>query len=178
MAAREVGAPAGIVDRVYSATFSALSAMPDRLESTIGAFPASRLRYTPASWDGIPGERFSPVGQICHLRDIEIDGYHVRFRRMLAEDAPSLVSLDGTQLAEERDYASADPEAALAAFRSARATTLELLAGVTPAQLARRGDFAEYGSITLHALVHYLSSHDYQHLACLDWLLGKLHSEG
>ena len=40
------------------------------------------------------------------------------------------------------------------------------------------GDFAEYGRLTLRALVHYLRSHDQQHLACLQWLGGKMAAEG
>jgi len=35
------------------------------------------------------------------------------------------------------------------------------------------GGFAEYGALTLRGLLHYLRSHDQQHLACLHWLAGK-----
>jgi hypothetical protein len=43
-------------------------------------------------------------------------------------------------------------------------------------ELERTGDFAEYGRLTLRALVHYLRSHDYQHLAGMHWLVGKIAS--
>src|SRR5262249_52797107 len=110
------------------------------------------------------------------LRDIEIDGYHVRFRRLLEEENPDLASLDGYQLARERGYARADPVRALAEFRAARRSTLELLARAGADQLKRRGTFAEYGEITLRGLIHYLCSHDQQHLACMYWLLGRMAS--
>ena len=160
-----------------SATLAGLAAMPDRLESAFRLVPADRRTWTPASWEGIPGERFSPLGQVCHVRDIEIDGYHVRFDRMLHEDGPALASLDSDALAVRRNYDGAYPDEALRAFRTARAATLRTLEGVTAEQLGRRGTFAEYGPLTLRSLVHYLASHDQQHLACMDWLLGKLHAE-
>ena len=82
-----------------------------------------------------------------------------------------------TTLAARSRYDDADPGEALAAFRAARASTLRRLESVTAEQLDRRGTFAEYGPLTLRSLVHYLASHDLQHLACMDWLLGQLHGE-
>lgn len=156
-----------------SGTLSGLAAMPDLLDSVFRAVPEQLHSWTPGAWDGVPGERFSALGHVCHLRDIERDGYHVRIARMLHEENPSLISIDGYELALARDYDSADPEAVLASFRAARRATLDMLKGLTTAQLERRGTFAEYGSVTLRSLVHYLASHDHQHLACLEWLLGK-----
>lgn len=158
------------------ATLSSLAAMPDRLERVFRLVPVESRAFTPASWEGIPGERFSPVGQICHVRDIERDGYRVRIARMLSEESPALVSLDSYELARDRGYDDADPEAALDAFRSAREETLRILGNVTQEQLGRRGTFGEYGPLTLRSLVHYLASHDSSHLACMDWLLGQIHA--
>jgi hypothetical protein len=62
----------------------------------------------------------------------------------------------------------------LGAFRAARANTLALLAGLTPSQFVRTGVLEGYGPLTLRSLVHYLCSHDQQHLAGLQWLLGKI----
>ncbi len=62
-------------------------------------------------------------------------------------------------------------------FASRARPRCALLEGVTAEQLERRGTFAEYGPLTLRSLVHYLASHDLQHLACMDWLLGQLHAE-
>ena len=70
---------------------SALSAMPDEISGLIVQVPAGKLAWTPPTWEGIPGERFTALGQACHLRDIEIDGYHVRFGRTLREDRPDLI---------------------------------------------------------------------------------------
>jgi hypothetical protein len=154
-----------------------LADMPNQLERALRLVPLERLRWKPESWGGSPGETFSAIEHVCHLRDIERDGYQVRIQRMLEEENPSLVSIDGDALAKERRYAAADLEDALAAFRTARAATLERLRTLEDADLARDGFFAEYGPLTLKALIHYLRSHDQQHLAGLQWLAGKAASE-
>src|SRR5580765_6164352 len=157
-------------------TLQSLAATPDLLEAAFRLVPRERWTWPPPSWEGVPGERFAPLGQICHVRDIEIAGYQVRINRMLYEDEPALVSLDSYNLAADRHYDDADPEEVLASFRDARAATLKLLDGLTEEQLQRRGTFGEYGPLTLRSLVHYLASHDAQHLACLEWLLGQIHA--
>ena len=154
-----------------------LEEMPRQLESAVRLIPRDRLRWTPESWEGSAGDRFSAIEHVCHLRDIERDGYHVRIDRMLAESDPSLVSVDGYALARERRYAEDDLEGALAAFRGARAATVERLRALDDGQLERAGTFAEYGRLTLRGLVHYLRSHDQQHLAGLQFVAGKLASE-
>ncbi|HKX28833.1 MAG TPA: DinB family protein, partial [Blastocatellia bacterium] len=73
-------------------TISALSSFPDQLERLFQVVPESHLHWTPASWEGIPSETLTVIEQICHVRDIEIEGYQVRFRRLLEESNPALVS--------------------------------------------------------------------------------------
>jgi hypothetical protein len=153
-----------------------LSLMPQQFEALYRLAPTRQLRWVPASWEGVPGERFSVAEQACHIRDIEIDGYHVRFHRLIAEEHPELVSFDSYELARTRRYEQLDPEEAIHAFREARRKTIHLLMEVTPEQLQRSGTFGEYGRVTLHGLAHFLCSHDRQHLACMHWLLGKIHS--
>jgi hypothetical protein len=122
----------------------------------------------------VPSEPLTAIEQLCHVRDIEIDGYHVRFRRTLAEDHPELASLDTLALARERAYGESDGAAALAAFREARLHTVALIASLKPEQFDRTAAFEGYGRVSFRSLVHYLCSHDQQHLAGLQWLLGKL----
>ena len=63
---------------------------------------------------------------------------------------------------------------AFAAFLVARAKTLALIGSLAPEQFGRPAVFEGYGALTLRSLVHYLCSHDQQHLAGLQWLLGKI----
>jgi hypothetical protein len=155
-------------------TIKALAAFPDQLEAHYAAVPVAYVNWTPPSWEGIPSEQFTALEQVCHVRDIEIDGYHVRIRRILQETNPTLASIDSERLAIERGYAGSDASQALAAFRAGRAHTLSLIRQISPEQFARTGTFAGYGALSLRGLIHYLCSHDQQHLAGLQWLMGKI----
>jgi hypothetical protein len=155
-------------------TFTALAEFPPALEKHYAMFPANFVHWAPPSWDGVPSEAFTAIEQVCHVRDIEVEGYQVRFRRTLDEEIPQLASIDSEALARQRDYGRSDATRALAEFRAARAQTLKLLRGLDDTRLQRRAVFEGYGPVTLRALVHYLCSHDQQHLAGLQWLLGKI----
>ena len=155
-------------------TLFALAEFPRQLAAHYAAIPIEFKHWKPASWEGIPSERYTALEQICHVRDIEIDGYHVRFQRTLDESHPFLPSVDGDSLAAQRSYATADATTVLAEFRTARAHTIELISGLTRDQFARTAQFEDYGALTLRSLVHYLCSHDQQHLAGLQWLLGQI----
>jgi hypothetical protein len=154
-------------------TLTALRAFPQQLEEHFAAFPAEFKHWAPPSWEGVPSEPLTAIEQVCHVRDIEIDGYHVRLRRTLTQTHPFLASIDTDALAKERAYGKSDAAAALAAFRDARAQTMALLDGLAPEQLQRMAVFEGYGPVSLRSLVHYLCSHDQQHLAGLQWLLGQ-----
>ena len=113
----------------------------------------------------MPSEALTALEQVCHVRDIEVDGYQCRIRRLLTEDNPFLPSIDTEALARDRRYGDDDATAALAAFRAARADTIRTIEGIAPRDLDRRADFEGYGPVTLRSLIHYLCSHDQQHLA-------------
>jgi thioester reductase-like protein len=163
-------APVGLVPELIAE----LNTMPEHLVRVLRQVPSDRMSWKPEVWDGSPGETFSALEHVCHVRDIERDGYHVRIRRLLDETGPSLVSLDGYAMASDRRYGEASWTEAAEEFRTARAQTVATIRGLTDPQLARTGTFAEYGELTLRGLLHYLRSHDQQHLACLHWLLGKM----
>ena len=158
---------------IGSTTLNALADFPRQLEAHYAEIPREFRHWAPPSWEGVPSEPFTAIEQICHVRDIEIDGYHVRFQRTLQELNPTLPSVEGEKLASERSYATSDAVEVFAAFRVARTQTLELIARLSPEQLARSAVFEGLAS-SLCALVHYLCSHDQQHLAGLQWLLGKI----
>jgi hypothetical protein len=156
------------------ATQHALAAFPDLLEAHFAQIPPDLRNWAPPSWQGVPSEPFTPIEQLCHVRDIEVDGYHVRLTRTLNEACPTLGSLDGETLARQRNYASADASEVLKAFRAARRSTVVLVSSLREEHLARTAVFAEHGTVTLRALVHLLCSHDQQHLAGIQWLLARM----
>jgi len=151
-------------DRVAQ-LISALRKTPFQLRRALAGFTAEALRR-PASGQPADVEAFSPIGHACHLRDIEVDGYHVRIQRLRDEEGPVLVSLSGEQLALERSYSAADPDDVLDVFEAARNHTLQLLGGVRPEEWARRGEF-EGKSVSLLRLVEIIAGHDAGHLAAL-----------
>ncbi len=159
---------------LHAGTLAAMAAFPDRLQEFFEAVPAGLLRWAPASWEGVPSESLTALEQVCHVRDIEIEGYQRRFRCLLDETDPLLPAIDGYALVQERNYGQADASEALAAFRTARAKTIALLRNLSDEQLLRPGTFEDYGPVTLRGMAHYLCSHDQQHLAGLQWLLGKM----
>jgi hypothetical protein len=155
-------------------TLASLENFPAQLESHYAAFPRDFVHWTPPSWEGVPSEPFTALEQICHVRDIEIEGYQVRIRRTMVENEPFLPSIDSEAVAKQRNYGAADATEVFGQFRAARATTLQLLRSVDAVLLGRRAVFEGYGPVSLRGLVHYLCSHDQQHLAGLQWLLGKV----
>jgi hypothetical protein len=159
---------------MHPITLQALAVFPQQLEAHYAAVPAEFKHWTPPSWAGVPSEPLTAIEQVCHVRDIEVDGYQVRLQRTLHENHPTLVSLDTDALAKERRYGDANAADVLADFRRARAQTVALLGSLTPAQFDRTALFEGYGPVTLRGLVHYLCSHDQQHLAGLQWLMGQI----
>lgn len=146
---------------------------PKGLQHTFNSFPIDHRAWKPVVWDGIPSERLTAIEQVCHVRDIEIEGYRVRFHRTRTELAPVLSDLPGESMARERNYAAADPLAALRDFAAARTQTVDTIRGFSPQELSREAIF-ESRRTTLAGLVHFLCSHDYQHLSGLQWLLAKI----
>lgn len=158
-------------------TLASLALFPQQLEDFFGIIPMEFRHWKPASWEGIPSEPFRAIEQICHVRDVEVDGYHARFRRTLQETDPVLENVDGETLAIERAYADADPREVFSAFRAARTRTLEIVAAFTPGEWERTAVF-DGAPITVRGLAHMLCSHDQQHLAGLQWLMARIDAAG
>ena len=140
-----------------------IAAMPRFLEEAIESAGPDEL--------SVPGaqEGFSLREQACHLRDLEREGYHVRVKRILAEDVPTLEGFDGAAVAQARDYKSQDARVAAREFAVARAQLVAILRGATPAQLARQANL--FGKrITLADLVGMIDEHDQGHRAEIDAL--------
>ena len=62
------------------------------------------------------GEALTAIEQLCHVRDIEIDGYQRRIERTLAEDNPFLPAIDTDALARDRRYGESNADEALSGF--------------------------------------------------------------
>lgn len=144
-----------------------LATMPDFVGGAVAAVSAHGLVFRPA-----PGE-LSIVEHVCHLRDLEREGYLVRVRRIMGEREPDLDSFDGTAAARERDYLAQDPKIAAQEFGAARRELTGFLAPLTEEDLARTATF-EGRRIDLRAVVAMIVEHDREHRERIEAVLDQL----
>jgi len=109
-------------------------------------------------------KEFSAIENICHLRDIEIEGYTPRISRILKEYKPRLPDIDGGRLAVEREYQTKDLSEALQSFANARNLNTEILKGLVAEQWDREGSMEGVGSITIRGLLIMMRDHDADHI--------------
>jgi hypothetical protein len=145
----------------FTALLEFLADTPDKLASFTAGLSGSEIRL-----QNSPDE-FSVVENICHLRDLELQGYAPRIRRILAETNPALADFDGARVAAESDYNREQPHVALQKFQIARGDNVELLRAATEEQLEREGTLAGVGIITLKRLAELMREHDEGHLTDL-----------
>jgi hypothetical protein len=118
--------------------------------------------------------QFSILENVCHLRDIEIEGYTVRINKLLSDADPFLPDLNGAKLALDRDYNSQSFDHALTAFQEARLENVGRLSEMSSAELNRTGVLEGEGPITLSGLLLKMREHDQDHLAELRNLRNRL----
>jgi hypothetical protein len=148
----------------YQETLEFLVQTPQRVAALVLGFDREALRFRPAA------DAFSAVEQICHLRDIEREGYLLRVGRVLEENNPQLDGIDGSRLAIERDYQAQDAATALMAFEAARHESLQLLRSASTDQLQRTCSLEGAVDLTLAGLAEQMRMHDDGHLTELESL--------
>jgi hypothetical protein len=134
-----------------------LSRTPDQLTAAVNAARGSELdrRPAPASW--------APVEVLAHLLDSE-ELFFLRFQAILAMNEPALYEAGPAERwAHERQYLRYDGRAALAAFRTRRGETLELLMGLAAADWQRGAIHPARGRMTIDTLVSIMAWHDDNH---------------
>jgi hypothetical protein len=148
----------------------ALAQTPAEVARLLQDVPPDRVRIRPSA------EEFSAVESVCHLRDIEIEGYTTRINRILNETNPALRDVDGARLALERDYNSQEIAEALEFFKVARERNVKLLLAVDQTGMNRKGSLEGVGEVTLIGLLGMMNEHDQGHLDDLQRLarLAKL----
>ena len=145
-----------------------LQETPKTLTALIDGLSDSELH-----WRNSDNE-FSALENVCHLRDIEAEGYATRIDRILDETNPFLADIDGSRLAVERSYNDQDPNLALRAFVVARTQNLEKLSGMNLDEFDREGTLEGVGPVTLKRLSEMMREHDEGHVEDLRVLSQKL----
>lgn len=137
------------------------AALVPKLRRFVAALSGEKLRRAEA-----PG-KWSILHVIMHLADAEMV-YGVRIRMIAAQEAPLLTGFDQTQWATRFDYASAEPEAALAQLELLRSANLGIYRGLTAEDFERYGIHSQYGRITLRMMLHQTAGHDLAHRAQIE----------
>ena len=140
-----------------------LAATPAALKAALRGVPRKLLLFTPA-----PG-KWSILEILCHLRDMEREGYLERYTRILAENEPRLPDLNGDALAIERDYRGQKAGDVLRDWARLRRESLRLLKKSKPEQWRRAGIHETAGRLTIDDLVvRHAVGNDTAHLAQID----------
>jgi len=145
-----------------------LSLIAPAIEDALSRIPPDKImsRYGAGEWS--LGEH------ICHLRDIEVEGYMVRIRRILNEDRPSLADINGDQIAAERNYReNCDARSAFESLKTARTGNLELLRSLSDQNLSREGLLEGVGAVSLKSLAEVMQTHDREHLTAIAKLVNE-----
>ncbi|MEM5436403.1 DinB family protein [Paraburkholderia diazotrophica] len=151
----------------FAGVIEALSQMPAALSGFASRIPNAQWSQRPK------GTGFAAVEHACHLRDLDAI-FADRIAAVRNRRLPVIDSVDGTVLAEERDYLHQDMTAAVKAFAQSRKHLCTMLKKLKPEQLARCGLRDGTRRMTLEELVRELLDHDRTHRLEMDELEAEL----
>ena len=116
-----------------------------------------------AELDHSPGPSQWTARQVmCHMADSEIVGAD-RFRRVIAEDNPTMIGYNEKAWALKLDYGYRPAVTALEVFRVVRQATYDLLKDLPEAAFQRAGVHTEHGKITVLELLDIYARHAESH---------------
>jgi hypothetical protein len=98
---------------------------------------------------------------VHHLADSEMTSA-IRLRRLLAEDAPTIVAYDQEEYARRLHY-DRPIASSLLAFKGARESTGQLLDTLSDAEWARTGTHTESGKYTVLQWLEIYAEHAHKH---------------
>jgi hypothetical protein len=139
----------------------------DEVAGALDGFPAGELTAHP-----IPG-KWSAAEIVHHLADSETTSA-IRIRRLLAEEHPVIQGYDQELYAVRLRYNERDIAPSLEAFRAARATTMQLLPGLTDADWAREGWHTQSGRYSAETWLGLYAAHAHGHAAQISRLKAAL----
>ena len=122
------------------------------------------------AWDRRPDPaRFTLREMVAHLADWD-EITLGRLTQMRDEEDAVLQGRDEGQVAEDHDYAYADPQECLARYRAGRDKIAAFLRGLSPEQWECSGTHTESGAITVEQLAVWLAAHDgYHRQQAIQW---------
>ncbi len=130
----------------------------EEVAAALRDFPSELMTAHP-----LPG-KWSAREIVHHLADSETNSA-IRIRRLLAEERPVIQGYDQDEFATRLRYNEREMQPALDAFRSARATTIQILNLMTEADWNREGEHSESGRYTPEHWLAIYAAHAHNHAA-------------
>jgi hypothetical protein len=130
----------------------------DEVAAALEDFPPAGLTAHPIA------NKWSATEIVHHLADSESTSAQ-RLRKLLVEDHPVIQGYDQEAWAEKLRYNQRELAPALAAFQAARATTAQLLSGMSDADWAREGWHTESGRYSAETWLAIYAVHAHNHAA-------------
>jgi hypothetical protein len=135
-----------------------LAAMPAYIRHAFSSVAAADLAKPG------PDGMFSPVEQVWHLADLEVEGFGYRIQALRSLPNPMLPDFDGTAVAISREYKCLSLEEGLQRFEDARRENLKRLRSVTDTQWQNSGMQDGVGTVSLCDMPIFLRQHDRAHM--------------
>lgn len=157
-----------MTDLERAALLHIVAETPTRLKAALKGVPKKLLLWTPG-----PG-KWSILEIVAHMRDMERDAYLTRYRRILAEDNPTLPDLDGDVIAIRDDYRSLKLPGLMRDWLKLRKECLKLLKSVKGSRWERIGTHETAGPLSMDALLlRHAVGNDEAHLGQIEGIKAR-----
>jgi len=135
-----------------------LEQSPIIIEKLVALASDDQLQWKPSI------ERWSISEVLAHLADVEVTGFRERIERMIESDTPHLAAYDQNAQYRAGRYSSGSAREHLKVFCHERDRSLSWLRYLPESILARKGQHAEFGAITVAPLMNEWAFHDLGHI--------------
>ena len=135
-----------------------LEQTPIIIEKIVWAANEEQLHWKPAA------DRWSISEVLAHLAEVEVLGFRNRIQLILEKNNPPLDEYDQNAAYAQGRYSSSKARENLKNFCHERDRSLSALRYVPPGVLARRGQHAKIGPITVAQLMNEWAFHDLGHI--------------
>jgi hypothetical protein len=129
---------------------------PELIATTMTGAAGAELDFTPGP------QKWSLRQIVAHVADSEIVAAD-RFRRIIAEDEPTLIGYDQDAWAKNLDYARRKTSESIESFRRLRGENYELIKDLPPEAFGRIGNHSQRGPITLLRHLETMAAHAEAH---------------
>lgn len=134
---------------------------PQMLHAAVAGMTAEQFDARP-----VPG-KWSTRGVVCHLADCEVV-YSDRMKRAIAEDEPTIFSLNPDGFASRLAYEARAIEEEVRLVEAVRAQMARILRTLQPADFQRCVIHSEDGPLTLETLLQRISNHIPHHVQFIE----------